>query len=141
MPAASPSLHTPMQLKHGMGACLRPAPRTDNSVLVAKSLFLGVNAVRGGRAALHLFGLLPPPRVMAGGGTQLPPRAALGPGRSRDHRQSHGQRGKSESQCKDASAFGSKGRFQAGWEPGLCPILLPHTPKSPLLLHAGRGKV
>lgn len=74
MPAASPSLHTPMQLKHGMGACLRPAPRTDNSVLVAKSLFLGVNAVRGGRAALHLFGLLPPPRVMAGGGAPSCPQ-------------------------------------------------------------------
>lgn len=78
MPAASLSLHTPMQLKHGMGACLRPAPRADNSVLVAKSLFLGVNAVRGGRAALHLFGLLPPPRVMAGGGHPAAPKGSTG---------------------------------------------------------------
>lgn len=72
MPAASPGLHTPMQLKHGMGVCLRPAPRTDNSVLVAKSLLLGVNVARGGRAALRLFDLLPPPRVMARGHPAAP---------------------------------------------------------------------
>lgn len=105
-PAASPGLHTPMQLKQGMGACLRPTPRTDNGVLVAKSLLLCVNVVRGGQAALCLFGLLPPPRVRAGGHPAGPEGST---GAREKQRPQADPCGKSVSECKDASACGGKG--------------------------------